>query len=130
MNSIDETSTHSESLLLTCLALSPPGPETRWITLPISLIHLSKTQNPFNPRAEVKSSLLPLNSTRSRSGLGACPAFAAAPRPSLRFAQAWFGPLYARALARATAQAFLVGLGGFEPPTSRLSGVRSNQTEL
>ena len=24
----------------------------------------------------------------------------------------------------------LVGLGGFEPPTSRLSGVRSNQTEL
>jgi len=24
----------------------------------------------------------------------------------------------------------VVGLGGFEPPTSRLSGVRSNQTEL
>ena len=24
----------------------------------------------------------------------------------------------------------MVGLGGFEPPTSRLSGVRSNQTEL
>ena len=24
----------------------------------------------------------------------------------------------------------MVGLGGVEPPTSRLSGVRSNQTEL
>ena len=24
----------------------------------------------------------------------------------------------------------MVGLGGFEPPTSRLSGVRSHQTEL
>jgi len=26
--------------------------------------------------------------------------------------------------------ACLVGLGGLEPPTSRLSGVRSNQAEL
>ena len=32
--------------------------------------------------------------------------------------------------ARCRSQLGVVGLGGFEPPTSRLSGVRSNQTEL
>ena len=78
-----------ESRLLLLLALSPPYPQARWITL-------------HKPSATVKDCLpaLELRST--------------APR--------------AAQLDSTGCQ--VVGLGGFEPPTSRLSGVRSNQTEL
>ena len=41
----------------------------------------------------------------------------------------WGSQLNSNAYTSALRQ-MVVGLGGFEPPTSRLSGVRSNQTEL
>ena len=59
-------------------------------------------------------SVLELNSTATR----------AAHFNSSASATSLFRPL---AIARGRG---VVGLGGFEPPTSRLSGVRSNQTEL
>ena len=90
MNSIDQKA-HCLRVKLNLLALSPPCPETGWITLLFSLFICQRNFSTLelNPEARV-----PLASNQVLSS------------------------------------GELVGLGGFEPPTSRLSGVRSNQTEL
>jgi hypothetical protein len=68
-----------------------------------------------------------LNSTQVRAHRSAV---RLAPRSSLGLCPAWPAALYAFSSKTLASQHLMVGLGGFEPPTSRLSGVRSNQTEL
>ena len=108
MNSIDETQ-HIESFLANLPRLKPTRPSNP-VDHPSYLFYSTVKDITSSSTLGLRSkAFLPGFSTQLARVLPCRPA------PSTPLPPAWRK---------------MVGLGGFEPPTSRLSGVRSNQTEL